>query len=94
MATHELDGKMSHQDKAKLDGIEEQANHYVHPNTSSIRHVTDKEKAYWNAKAEDRLVTYQYSGLMSKEDKYKLDGIEEGAGIVHGTGSDSGMRRF
>ena len=79
MATHELDGKMSHQDKAKLDGIEEQANHYVHPNTSSIRHVTDKEKAYWNAKAEDRLVTYQYSGLMSKEDKYKLDGIEEGA---------------
>ena len=79
LATHELDGKMSHEDKTKLDTVETKANYYVHPNTSSIRHVTDKEKAYWNAKAEDRLVTYQYSGLMSKEDKYKLDGIEEGA---------------
>ena len=79
LATHEVDGLLQHEDKAKLDTVEEKANYYVHPNTSSIRHVTDKEKAYWNAKAEDRLVTYQYSGLMSKEDKYKLDGIEEGA---------------
>jgi len=32
-----------------------------------------------DAKAEDRLVTYQFNGLMSKEDKYKLDSIEDGA---------------
>ena len=55
------------------------ANHYVHPDTSSIRHVTDREKTFWNAKAEDRIATYQYNGLLSKEDKYKLDSIEAGA---------------
>lgn len=79
LATHELDGKMSHVDKEKLDTIAYNANNYIHPDTPYIRHVTDKEKEFWNAKAEDRLATYQYAGLLSKEDKYKLDGIEEGA---------------
>lgn len=79
LATIAIDGKMSKADKAKLETIEEHANHYVHPDNPNIRHVSDTEKVYWNAKAEDRLVTYQFNGLMSKEDKYKLDSIEDGA---------------
>lgn len=79
LATIALDGKMSKSDKAKLEGIEKNANHYVHPDNPNTRHVTDAEKVFWNAKAEDRLATYQYNGLLSKEDKYKLDSIEDGA---------------
>lgn len=79
IATVAIDGKMSKEDKAKLDTVEMSANHYVHPDTPSVRHVTDKEKLYWSAKAEDRIATYQYNGLLSKEDKYKLDSIESGA---------------
>lgn len=78
-ATPELDGLMPKEDKAKLDGIEEKANNYIHPNTPDIRHVTDTEKEYWNNKADNTLVNYNANGLMGKEDKYKLDGIEEGA---------------
>lgn len=79
MATAAVDGLMSKEDKAKLDTVEMGANNYVHPNNPSTRHVSDKEKAFWSAKAEDRNATYQYAGLMSKEDKYKLDNIETGA---------------
>lgn len=79
IATAAIDGKMSKTDKAKLDTIEVHANNYIHPDTPNIRHVTDKEKAYWSAKAEDRVASYQYNGLLSKEDKYKLDSIENGA---------------
>ena len=79
MATAAVDGLMSKEDKAKIDTVEMGANNYVHPNNPATRHVTDKEKAFWSAKAEDRNATYQYAGLMSKEDKYKLDNIETGA---------------
>lgn len=78
-ATSELDGLMSKEDKAKLDGIEEGSNNYIHPDNPEIRHVTDTEKEYWNNKADKTLVNYNADGLMGKEDKYKLDGIEEGA---------------
>lgn len=79
LATIAVDGKMSKQDKAKLDGIEARANRYIHPDNSNVRHVSDKEKDFWNSKAADRVATYEYNGLLSKEDKYKLDSIEEGA---------------
>ena len=79
LATPEVSGLMSKEDKAKLDGIEENANNYIHPDNPNIRHVTDEEKAYWNAKASTDTANYNADGLMSKEDKYKLDGIEEGA---------------
>ncbi len=79
LATIAVDGKMSKEDKQKLESIEKGANKYTHPDNPNIRHVTDKEKVYWNSKAEDRTATYQYNGLLSKEDKYKLDGLEEGA---------------
>lgn len=49
-ATTSVTGLMSATDKSKLDGIATGANNYVHPDTTSIRHVTDAEKATWNAK--------------------------------------------
>lgn len=48
--TSQADGFMSKEDKTKLDGIQANANNYIHPNTPEIRHVTDAEKASWNAK--------------------------------------------
>lgn len=62
VATTDVDGLMSSTDKTKLDGIEENANNYVHPEThdASIitedethRFVTDDEKSTWDAKADD-----------------------------------------
>ena len=73
------DGLMSKEDKAKLDGIEAGANNYVHPNDTNTRHVSDAEKATWNAKAEKTTATISDNGLMSATDKKKLDAIEEGA---------------
>lgn len=58
-ATQTQDGRMSKEDKIKLDGIETGANKYVHPTThpASIidqdethRFVTDTEKADWNSR--------------------------------------------
>ena len=77
IATWETDGLMSKEDKKKMDGIEENANNYIHPNTPEIRHVTDAQIEYWNAKASTAIVTWENNGLMSKEDKKKLDNIED-----------------
>lgn len=75
-------------EKSKLAGIEAGANKYVHPAShspamivqdTSNRFVTDEEKTFWNQKAENVAVTQKSNGLMSKEDKSKLDGIEEGS---------------
>ena len=78
-ATQTNDGLMSFEDKVKLDGIEENANNYIHPDNENIRHVTDAEKVAWNAKASTELANSSKPGLMSAADKKKLDGIAEGA---------------
>lgn len=89
-ATPTTPGFESAEDKAKLDGIEEGANNYVHPamhppsiiaQDTSNRFVTDSEKAAWNAKAETTTATPSAKGLMSAVDKTKLDGIEAGAEV-------------
>lgn len=49
-ATVSANGLMSNLDKSKLDGIEANANNYVHPNDANIRHVTDSEKVSWNSR--------------------------------------------
>lgn len=49
-ATVSANGLMSNLDKSKLDGIEANANNYVHPNDANTRHVTDSEKASWNSR--------------------------------------------
>lgn len=60
MATQTVDGKMSKEDKAKLDGIALNANNYVHPSShpatmitedATHRFVSDTEKSTWNNKA-------------------------------------------
>ena len=43
------------------------------------RLVTDTEKSTWNAKASTSVATTSANGLMSKDDKTKLDGIATGA---------------
>ena len=88
-ASSDAAGLMSAADKAKLDAIEAQANKYEHPakheatiitEDATHRFVTDEEKAAWNTKAPmDKAEAGTKDGLMSKEDKTKLDGIEEGA---------------
>ena len=77
LVTHEIDGLMRKEDKIKLDGIEEGANNYDVPDGAF--YVTQEQIDYWSNKADKTIATYVYDGLMSKEDKYKLDGIEEGA---------------
>lgn len=79
MVTHDIDGLMSRFDKQKIDTIEENANYYVHPDNENVRHVTDEQIASWDAKPDSVLVTYKTDGLMSIDDKIKLDSIEEGA---------------
>lgn len=49
-ATTTKNGAMSSADKSKLDGIEANANRYVHPNNTSTRHVTDAQISLWNDK--------------------------------------------
>lgn len=60
-ATQTADGLMSKADKTKLDGMETNANNYVHPSThpasiitqdSTHRFASDTEKSKWNAKME------------------------------------------
>lgn len=79
IASWDSDGLMSKEDKKKMDSIEDNANNYIHPNTPQIRHVTDEQITYWNAKASTSIVTQTTNGLMSKEDKTKLDNIEANA---------------
>lgn len=74
----------------KLATIAEGANKYVHPSDANTRHVTDTEKTTWNAKASTAVATTLANGLMSKEDKTKLDGVAEGANnYVHPSDANS-----
>ena len=61
---------------------------YTHPDThdatminqdSTHKFVTDTQISTWDAKAEVTPVTTEANGLMTKEDKTKLDGIATGA---------------
>lgn len=83
------DGLMSKEDKVKLDSINlgEGGNIIVNPEVKASnviqdnehRFVTDTEKDYWNNKADNILASNNANGLMSAEDKTKLDGIQPGA---------------
>lgn len=79
VATEFVDGKMSKEDKLKLNGIQEGANLYIHPEDAWNRHVTDDQIAAWTAKAENVLATHDNDGLLLATDKVKLDKIEDGA---------------
>ncbi len=50
--------------------------------SNTDKHATAEEKAYWNAKWDDKLAplaTRVLNGIMSKEDKVKLDSVDEAA---------------
>lgn len=81
-------------DKSKLDGVEANANNYVHPTTSGYKHIpsggSSGQVLGWSADGTAQWVDAQggteYSdateethGLMSAADKTKLDGIASGA---------------
>ena len=90
--TESNDGYMTKEDKTKLDTIEEGANNYIHPDSVDVRHVTDSQIDYWNKKADSILVSNKIDGLMSKEDKTKLDGIATNANnYVHPENHDATM---
>ena len=75
-------------EKTKLNGIANGANNYTHPanhpasvitQDATNRFVSDTEKSKWNGKADKTVATIEINGLMSKEDKTKLEGIDDGA---------------
>lgn len=96
-ATVYTSGLMSHVDKAKLDGIAENANNYIHPDKhladiiitdETHRFITDEELnklALLPDNMDDykpivyNVATSVTNGLMSKDDKNKLDGIADNA---------------
>lgn len=94
VATAEADGLMAKADKAKLDGIEEGANKYVHATfteraegfykftVNGEGHVTDVV-AVTKADLVSLLgvATLTEAGLMSDADKTKLEGIAAGAQV-------------
>lgn len=75
LATSNLDGKMSKEDKYKLDTIQSGANYYVHPSDDKTRHVTDTQISNWDNKASTATATTTYNGLMSTADKIKLNSL-------------------
>ena len=83
-ATGSSAGLMSADDKKKLDGIAAGANNYTHPEShpatmitedTTHRFITDDERKAWNAKPGSSTATGSSAGLMSADDKKKLDGI-------------------
>ena len=102
VATSEANGLMSSTDKAKLDGIAENANNYVHPTataknsglykvavdgTGHVTAATAVAKADITGlgiPAQDTTyaaATTSANGLMSKDDKIKLNGVATGAEV-------------
>lgn len=93
--------------KTKLDGIEANANKYIHPDTAGNKHIpsggSNGQILRWGSNGtavwgNDNNTTYGLAttganGLMSKEDKVKLNGIASGATRVvvsAGTSAPSG----
>lgn len=77
-------------EKQKLSGIADNANNYVHPTTSGNKHIpsggSSGQILVWKADGEAQWgtdkdttpakATTEADGLMSKEDKTKLDGLK------------------
>lgn len=86
LSTQTMNGLMSASDKLKLDSIDVVTGSYVHPAThpatmivedENHRFVTDEQIATWMAKASTSVATSTENGLMSSEDKKKLDRLDE-----------------
>lgn len=79
LATVDNDGKMSKEDKQKLDNIQNGANNYVHPDDEFHRHVTDEWINSWHNKADDVEASTIRRGLLAPTDKKKLDSVDYNA---------------
>ena len=91
--TREIEDKINEGSLETNDRIEEvkrlqETNKYIHPDNhpasmiltdANNRFVTDTEKSNWNNKANNTVATTTVNGLMSKEDKVKINGIATGA---------------
>lgn len=81
IASVNLDGLMSKEMYSKLYGIEYQANNYIHPNEHPATMIATDENHLFISQAEkDKwdnppIATQEMNGLMSFEDKIKLDSI-------------------
>ncbi|MEG1142137.1 MAG: hypothetical protein RSE41_06810 [Clostridia bacterium] len=80
----------TNEEKTKLTSVAQNANNYTHPSShppsiitqdTNNRLVSDVEKSTWNSKASTTPATTSVSGLMSKEDKTKLDGVATNAQV-------------
>lgn len=90
-ATPSTAGLMSAGDKTKLNGIAPGANNYVHPDTPGNKHIpsggavgqilknTGDGTVQWEDPTSYPNATATTAGLMSPEDKTKLNGIASGA---------------
>ena len=90
-ATPSTAGLMSASDKTKLNGIAPGANNYVHPDTPGNKHIpsggavgqilknTGDGTVQWEDPTSYSNATTTTAGLMSPEDKRKLNGIASGA---------------
>lgn len=88
-ATTSANGLMSSSDKIKLDGIDENANNYVHPTTSGNKHIPSGGSsgqilkwsadgtAIWGTEKTYSNATTSSPGLMSATDKIDLDACVE-----------------
>ena len=88
----QYDGLMLSTDKIKLDGIDENANNYVHPTTSGNKHIPSgglsgqilkwsaDGTAIWGTEKTYSNATTSSSGLMSATDKIDLDACVETLG--------------
>ena len=84
LATEEIDGLITAKDYDKIRSIDYNANNYIHPSNENIRHVSDEQISSWDSKADNNLVTYYKSGLMSPEMLMKLEAIQfEGNQLVY-----------
>jgi hypothetical protein len=97
LATTETDGLISKELIKKLNSIASEANNYVHPASHSAimikedgehRFVTDLEKVSWNAKADSTIATLTSKGLMSANDRAKLNNIMESTAKITMTKSN------
>lgn len=93
------DGLMSKEDKAKLDGM---AN-YSHPaahdanmitENADRRFVKDTDIKKWNDKADNTIATTSKSGLLSPEDKQKIDSIDSNFALVYEADTETINFRF
>lgn len=75
LATENVDGLMSAANYQKLESIEFDANHYIHPDGPEYCHVSQSQIQDWSNKADRTIVTEDKPGLMSPKMLEKLKSI-------------------